>query len=199
MSVQTVSKVTATQRRPQVAEMYIAGKYQTDIARHFGVTPTTIHNDLKAIRRQWAKEYAETWNDVVIEQLAKIDKQEREAWQAWERSKLDAETKETFTESSGKTQDGKPIVGKTTLKKKSVGQAGDPRFLQSIQWCIEQRLKVVGGYASDRRAKRKLDNEEKWVTELVDAIKNGRLNYEQVKELFPDLVDTFFAKAGVSV
>ena len=188
-TVDTRPKLSAQKRRPFVAEMYLSGKYQSEIARHFGVTHTTIHNDLKAIRKQWSKRYAETWNTVVSEQLAKIDKLEREAWVAWGRSQKDAETKETVV-SRDKS---------TSIKMKKVGQVGEPQFLKTIQWCISERLKIVGGYASDKRADRRADNEERWVTEVVEALKNGSMNTDVVVELFPNKAYELIARAGIRV
>jgi len=38
----------------------------------------------------------------------------------------------------------KMVVVKEVTKRHSVGQAGDPRFLERIAWCIEQRCKIFG-------------------------------------------------------
>jgi len=185
----TSEKMHYTDRRVKVARDYLAGDYQTVIAERYGVSQGTISNDLKAIRLQWQEEYAATFDTMVAEQLAKIDKIERQAWQAWEDSKKDAETV---------TQEGTAeMVAKIT--KKRVGQTGNPQFLQQVQWCIEQRLKIIGGYAKDKREERKLNNEEKWITELIEALQKGRVSPEEVQVLFPDLAESFFIRAGVNV
>ena len=31
-----------------------------------------------------------------------------------------------------------------SIEKTSMGQAGDPRFLAGVQWCIERRCKIIG-------------------------------------------------------
>ena len=189
MSSMTSEKMHYTDRRVKVARDYLAGDYQTVIAERYGVSQGTISNDLKAIRLQWQEEYAATFDTMVAEQLAKIDKIERQAWQAWEDSKKDAETV---------TQEGTAeMVAKIT--KKRVGQTGNPQFLQQVQWCIEQRLKIIGGYAKDKREERKLNNEEKWITELIEALQKGRVSPEEVQVLFPDLAESFFIRAGVNV
>ena len=186
MSSYTSETMHYTDRRVKVAQDYLAGDYQTTIAKRYGVSQGTISNDLKAIRLQWQSDYADSFNTMVAEQVAKVDKIEREAWQAWERSKQPARSA-TSNESDGRK----------TTSKTATDRDGDPRFLQQVQWCVEQRLKIVGGYAKDKRDERKLDNEEKWVTELIAALKEGRVTREEVTLLFPDLAEQFFARAGL--
>ena len=41
------------ERRRQVAELYLGGKTQTDIALIVGVTQATVSTDLGVIKQQW--------------------------------------------------------------------------------------------------------------------------------------------------
>lgn len=51
---------------------------------------------------------------------------------------------------------------------------GDPRFLAGIQWCIEQRLKIFGGYAA---VKHEVDSSDKQAPDL------SGYTFEQLYEL----------------
>lgn len=208
MGVLTAKRISAEKRRPQVADLYLAGNRQNAIAKMFGVSNATITKDLQAIRRSWQSEYADRWNNVVSEQLAKIDHQERVAWDAWERSKqpIERTINDTSESKSVKGVDQKTDrAGDKSASQRvrnvthSEQRDGDPRFLATVQWCIEQRLKIVGGYDSDRRANRKQQSEERWMTEIVEALRNKTIDPSEVRELFPDLADQLFAQAGVDV
>ena len=60
------------------------------------------------------------FNQRKAEELAKIDNVEREAWVAW------------------------------TTSKGNQTPAGDPRFLQNVQWCIQKRCKILGLDAAEK-------------------------------------------------
>ena len=128
--------VPAEYRRQEVARRYLRGEYQSAIAEAFGVTQQQISLDLKALRKAWREAAMRDTDAVVAQELAKLDLIEAEAWAAWERSKQPREV--TMTEQ---------MDGQTTQRKASVrreGQAGNPRFLEQIQKCIEQRCALLG-------------------------------------------------------
>lgn len=138
----TSQKVKTANRRVKVAEMYLTGKSQTEIAVHFGINQSSISRDIKAIQKAWLNQAVSSFDVMQSRELARIDQLEREYWDAWERS---CQSLETTAVVKGRMNDGKMIGDEATKTIKT--QAGDPRFLNGIQWCIEQRLKIFGGYA----------------------------------------------------
>jgi hypothetical protein len=125
-----------TQRRTQVAELYVKGHPQAEIGQRLGVTQQQISSDIKAIQQQWLASTLRDFDAVKSEQLAKVDQIEREAWDAWSRSCQPREvTVQEATEGETRTK-------KVTLRKEQ--QVGDPRFLQIIQKAIDQRCDILG-------------------------------------------------------
>lgn len=125
--------------RRRIAELYLEGKLQVEIAEVVNLSQSTVSNDIKALQKQWIESALIDFNEAKSQELARIDKLEREYYQAWHRSCEDAETIK---------QKGEPGEG-TKVKTESVertvkGQAGDPRFLQGVQWCIDRRCKILG-------------------------------------------------------
>jgi hypothetical protein len=117
-----------------MADLYLQGWLQADIAGELRIDQSTVSRDLKALQSEWLSSALMDFNEAKAQEIAKIDRLEREYWQAWARSCEDAEQT---------TQEGTPVkVDK--VKKTSKGQAGDPRFLQGVQWCIERRCKILG-------------------------------------------------------
>lgn len=123
-------------RRQQVAARYLRGEYQSQIAADLHLSQQQISIDLKVIRAQWLASTLRDFDALKAEQLAKIDQIEIEAWSAWERSKQPREI--TVTEATEGRQAGR----KATVRRE--GQAGDPRFLERIQKCIDQRCQILG-------------------------------------------------------
>lgn len=163
MRVGEDGKMTASNivyRHSIVAEMYIEGKTQSEMAKRLQVTQSTICKDLMKIKEQWKRKYAEDFGVRVSEELARIDRLERAAWEGWERSCQDAETKvqrkemaipKVKDDDKKKKPSGKQelIPVKVLREKTSRGQSGDPRFLAQVQACIDMRLRIIGAYKVD--------------------------------------------------
>ena len=132
-------------RRQEVAALYLTGKYQTDIARLVGCSQQQVSHDLKAVQREWLASSIRDFDTVKSEQLAKIDAVERAAWGAWERS---CQPREITVQ---EVVDGETRTKKVTLRKEQ--QVGDPRFLERIQKCIDQRCDILGISTSTEAAK----------------------------------------------
>jgi len=92
------------------------------------------------MQKQWLEATLIDFNEAKAREIAKVDRLEREYWSAWSRSCEDAET---ITEKGkGAKRAEKPDTFEMTKQRK--GQAGDPRFLGGVQWCIERRIKLFG-------------------------------------------------------
>lgn len=124
------------ERRQLVAARYLRGEYQSQIAQDLGLTQAQISYDLTAIRAEWLKSSIRDFDALKSEQLAKIDQIEIESWQAWERSKAVREI--TVTEATEGARPGRKAV----MRKEA--QVGDPRFLERILKCVEQRCQLLG-------------------------------------------------------
>ncbi len=123
--------------RRRIADMYLEGRLQVDIAQELGLSTPTISRDIAALQAEWLSSALYDFNEAKAREIAKIDRLEREYWIAWERSCEDAETE---TSKSAVVGDKKRAEATKTTK----GQAGDPRFLSGVQWCIERRCKLLG-------------------------------------------------------
>ena len=159
------SKSEIEKHRRRISELYLKGMLQEDIAAEIGISQPTVSRDLKAIQKVWQKETLYDFNEAKARELERIDILEREYWQAWQRSCEDAETVK---------QKGKPIgqgqVDTDSIERTVKGQAGDPRFLGGIQWCIIQRCKILGIEAPNRN----LDiNMTQLTTEQLERLAKG--------------------------
>ena len=124
--------------RRRIAEMYLHGVLQADIADELHIDQSTVSRDLKALQDEWRASSLVDINEAKARELARIDELERTYWEGWERSKRDAETKRSrATDVPGK---GRQYEVDTTVE----GQTGDPRFLDGVQRCIERRCRLLG-------------------------------------------------------
>jgi len=121
-------------RRKVVAELYLKGWFQADIAKEFGVTQQQISHDLKVIYRLWRQSSIRDFDEIKQRELIKIDNLEKEYWNAWEKSKEDYEkTRKKYQDKQLKE-----------LQKEDMVLSGDPRFLSGVQWCINKRCEILG-------------------------------------------------------
>jgi hypothetical protein len=120
-------------RREHVADLYLKGWTQVAIAAECGVAQSRISVDLAKIREAWLNSAIRDFNVLRERELQRIDRVEREAWAAWERSQQPAQSAVVT---------GEDITKRT---KKSVHQKyGDPRFLDIVHKCIAQRRAMLG-------------------------------------------------------
>lgn len=131
-----------------VSELYLRGETQAEIARQVserfypGEKPLTqqqIHYDIQVLHKEWLAAQLLNVDEAKARELARVDKIEREAWTAWERSQEEAQTVTIKTRRGGTGQ--APTVERHD---KVEGRVGDPSFLRTVQWCVEQRCKILG-------------------------------------------------------
>ena len=115
------------------------GWLQVDIAEELSLNQSTISRDLEHLYEVWRQSSLVDINKAKSEELAKVDRLEREYWQAWVHSCEDAET---MRQEGTKTEEGK--IKPDKVVKTAKGQAGDPRFLSGVQWCIDKRCEIFG-------------------------------------------------------
>lgn len=120
-----------------MAEAYLRGHLQHEIAQREGVVQATISNDLKAVQRLWREAAVRDLDAHKERELARLDLLERTYWQAWERSLTERQISHTKTanKKSGDTMEA-------GLKKEQ--RDGDPRFLDGVLSCIAARCKLLG-------------------------------------------------------
>lgn len=133
--------------RQFISDLYLQGLTQDKIAkrinadpeREYTLTQQTISNDIRRLQELWLKSSLRDFNEMKAQELAKVDRLEREYWRGWESSQEDAET---IRQEGSKDDDGQAGINK--IVKTAKDQAGDPRFLQGVERCIERRCKILG-------------------------------------------------------
>ncbi len=125
-----------------IERLYVRGKSQREIAaelatvRDYTLSRVTIAKDINTILERWRAEMIRDVDALKASELARINRLEREAWDAWDRSREMREKR--ITEQT----DGTHAGHKARLEREQL--LGDPRFLQTIQWCIKQRCDILG-------------------------------------------------------
>lgn len=129
----------------KISEYYLDGMSQSNIAKIIGISQPQVSQDLELVRQQWMKETIIDIDIIKAEQLKKIDKIEREMWACWEKSKRIKKSKVTrgrIFQQTGATPGSFELFEEEEL--------GDTKFMDKIQWCISERLKITGGYAAKK-------------------------------------------------
>ena len=108
-----------------------------DIAKKIGLSQPHVSRALKTLHKQWLEDAATTIEKAKARELAKIDDLERTYYEAWERSRENAE-------SITKKQVGAGPLARKEKSQTSKAQVGNARFLVGVQWCIDRRCKILG-------------------------------------------------------
>ena len=174
------------QRQLEIADLYLVkGKTQLEIAEELGISESTVRLDIKKIRKEYAmKRMEKVEYQRRIENL-KLDAIEKEAWGGWQRSI--GKSKRVVTR---KGNDGN-IIDETTTEDELVG---DPRFLTTIQSCMDRRIRLNG-----------LDKPQELIISTMEqklkaGIIEGRITFDMlVSEVGRDGARRYFNMAGVDV
>ena len=134
--------IKVAERRRDVAEMYLGGFTQAEIAHKWRVSQQQISQDLKYIHAAWLQAATMDFDRLKARELARINRLEREYWRAW------SESRGTHEKTVTTKSEGEGAYTKAQIEREQ--SAGDPRYLAGVQWCIEQRLKVFGVYAAQK-------------------------------------------------
>ena len=141
------ARLTRERRKNLVLEYYLRGWTFSQITKELKVSRSTVSKDINSIRDEWRATRADAIGKELLHELARIDAIERETWTQWESSKVEEVTTRAETEviittdSSGRqvrTPGSEKVVRSTKLRN------ADPRYMDSIRWCIEQRCKLLG-------------------------------------------------------
>ena len=132
MSLPPSRKLGILRRRQQVAELYLQGQTQMQIAEKLGVAQATVSTDLTRVREQWRDSAVRNFDLAREEEIKKLELIEREAWAAWERSQKPTQ------EANVKEND----PSKATKKMKS--RHSDLRCLEIIMRCSASRRAILG-------------------------------------------------------
>src|SRR5260370_38580798 len=110
----------------RVAELYLQGRSQAEIADEVKISQPTVSRHLTELQAEWFQSSVREYGVVKAEQLARIDRLEREYWDAWIRSM--AETVNTGEKRSvgGGERAGPRRHEKSTKK---IQRIGNPQVL----------------------------------------------------------------------
>ena len=143
-----------------IAKLTLMGKTQQEIVEHlaanrpYRVSRPQISYDMAEVRKEWMKDSVSALDQKKAMELARISTVEAEAWSAWEKSKRDKVRKVSGkVVTTGAAKDG-------TAKEQSVesaqvieeGSTGDPRYMEVILRCAQQRARILGLEAPTRLA-----------------------------------------------
>ena len=117
----------------EIKDAYLRGDTQMAIAERLGLSQGQISRDLAKVQKRWRESSLVDINEAKQRELERIDVLEREYWQAWENSKGEQQR-------STASKDG----DRSRAQIVKYESAGDPRFLAGVQWCVEQRCKILG-------------------------------------------------------
>ena len=127
-----------------IAELYTKGRSYREIAFQVNeqhgrsITYQTVHNEVKKLLKEWKENREEVIDHQKFIELEKIDRLEKTYWDGYEKSCQPVKKSSTKKKGSAKGPSDFEMIGNEESR------VGDPRFLDGVKWCIEQRCKLFG-------------------------------------------------------
>lgn len=134
-------------RNTAIMDDLIRGMSKKEIAAKYEISTSTVREVIEKARETWKDYRVEDYDLLLTVELERIKKIEDEAWASWGKSKEPLITQTRRTENGGGEEGGKTV---DEIKKQQ--RHPDPRYLDRMSWCIEQRLKIMGAYAPEKVA-----------------------------------------------
>lgn len=148
-------------RLGQVASLMARNQSETKMAELLGVSRNTIRRDKAEIIAGFRERCARDIDDIIAEQVQKLDQVESELWQAWEKSK------EEISKTTTRTKEGEEEVSEQKYQ-----GIGDPRFISELRQVYELKIRLLG---LDRKAKDDANND---LVPIVVQVINSREELE---------------------
>jgi hypothetical protein len=146
MSLTNADKLLIEQRRARVAALYLQGDRSVRaIARVIGVSFKTVARDLTAIRAMWKESVVRDFDQAIDTMIAYIDYRIKELQAEWVRSKA------ARTKTKKKTGQGSKSGVWTADEDETEIQVGEVAIMAEIRKCEEERAKLLGLYAPEKR------------------------------------------------
>ena len=145
--------------RVLIARMYVRGKSIHEMMLAINalyperpVSSKAISADLTAIRDAWLRSSLLDFNEAKAKELAGIDEAEREAWDAWERSKEKHMRLEYEVSDDQVPFSAEKIAQVQRKKKRKIIEAtvGDIRYLEMIERLKKMRCDILGLFEAKR-------------------------------------------------
>jgi hypothetical protein len=131
-----------------VSEQYMLGVPQFRIADMAKVTPSQVSQDLKALRQRWRDTNLSNIDDIITDQLVKLDRMESELWDAWERSKRDfiEHRKKGTGLATVEGKDGKDdeMIAISEVTHTTKEKEPNAAYMSGILAIIDKRLTILG-------------------------------------------------------
>jgi hypothetical protein len=159
---EVISRRTDEERerdRVLIARMYVRGKSIHEMMLAINalyperpVSSKAISLDLNAIRDAWLRSSLLDFNEAKAKELAGIDEAEREAWDAWERSKEKHMRLEYEVSDDQVPFSADKIAQVQRKKKRKIIEAtvGDIRYLEMIERLKKMRCDILGLFEAKR-------------------------------------------------
>jgi hypothetical protein len=130
----------------EIAERVNAHYKDNPEAKHIVLNTNAVSKILNRLNKSFQASLKTGIEEIKVEQVAKLLHLAREAYQAWERSKLSSKNvkKKAILKNN---ENGKTTTLPTEKTTQAKDQGGNPRYLAEVRKCLEDIRRIVGADA----------------------------------------------------
>lgn len=144
MGTSNSKKLEIKKRRRRVAELYLRGWSQREIADDIDMSVATVNRDLSAIQEQWTESALIDMDVAMARQLARLQKLEDEAWEAWHKSKEDKTIEKKKRRERIASGDGENRPSEIEMRETTKSRYGNTAILDRIMRIVDRRTELLG-------------------------------------------------------
>lgn len=137
---------------------YTYRKIQSEVMARLNLSTyslQTVKNDVDSLLAEWRENRIDDTDALVTLELERIDETCRELWEQWEKSKENY-TRQTRRQKGSPSRDAQ--TGQTSIRtyqtertETDVQGLGDPSYIAEIRKQLEERRKLLGLYAPEKK------------------------------------------------
>ena len=142
-----------------IARMYVRGKSQHEMMLALNkmyperpLSPKAIFLDLQAIRNSWLQSTLIDFNAAKAKELARLDEAEREAWEAWDRSK-DKHVRIEYDVADDQVPFSVNAIANVHRQRRHKvieATVGDIKYLEMVERMIKMRCDILGLFQAQK-------------------------------------------------
>lgn len=166
-----------------VAEMYKRGhtyqEIRSEVMARLNLATysmQTVHKDVHRLLSEWREYRLDKVDEAVQLELERLRDLQKEAWEAWEKSKKDYDRERLWRhgiprqKKEGEEKGTSMETTHITQQKENIVNCGDPRYLDTIFKCGVEVRKLLGLYAPEKREITGKDGKELNPTLQIEVI-----------------------------
>lgn len=148
-NLDSVQALAASERRSEVARLHLQKKSVRQIAAILSCGTATVGRDIRKVEAEYDRQTFDLLDGHRARLIGELNLAQREAFEAWEKSKQSAVTTNAKVRKKGGGEGAAGSDQQTETSRREEQQVGDARYLAAFIDCTREKAKLLRLYRQD--------------------------------------------------